>query len=130
MPDPVKAILLDQNVPVAVTAWLAQRLPEWRIAHVNPLGFAGQTDRFLFDWAQKNGALVITFDEDFADSRLQTPGAHHGVIRLRVWPTTTEMAIRALERLMANLPPAEWAGGLIIVDNHRIRVRRLQCPRP
>lgn len=125
MPDAAQTVLLDQNVPVAAAAWLQQRASEWRVVHVNQLGFEGRSDRFLFEWAQANGALVVTFDEDFADSRFQTLGTHQGVVRLRVWPTTTEATIEALGRLMVQLPLTEWVGALIIVDNRRIRVRRL-----
>jgi hypothetical protein len=51
-------------------------------------------------------------------------GSHCGVIRLRVWPTTTERAIGALERLLAVVPEADIQGSLVIVDDRRIRVRR------
>jgi predicted nuclease of predicted toxin-antitoxin system len=58
------------------------------VHHVNELGFQGKPDQFLYKWAQENIAIVITYDEDFADSRMYPLGMHHGVIRLRVWPTT------------------------------------------
>jgi hypothetical protein len=40
-------ILLDQNVPLAVTAWLREQRPDWYVDHVNELGFAGKSDEFL-----------------------------------------------------------------------------------
>ena len=129
MPEAVSTVLLDQNVPMAAGPWLARRAAGWRVVHVKELGFAGRSDAFLFEWAQEHHAVVITFDEDFADARFQTLGAHHGVVRLRVWPTTTEGAINALDRLITNLAPGEWVGALIIVDNQKIRVRRARAPR-
>ena len=68
VPDQILRILLDQNVPHAVSDWLKRKLPDWEIRHVNELGFQGRTDDFLYTWAQQNEAIIITFDEDFADS--------------------------------------------------------------
>jgi hypothetical protein len=53
-------------------------------------------------------------------------GSHAGIIRLRVWPTTIEETQDALERLLAEVPDAELAGALVIIDRDAIRVRRGQ----
>ena len=121
----VMNFLLDQNVPVATADWLRGQRPEWGVHHVNELGFEGKSDAFLYKWAQHNQAIVITYDEDFADARCYPLGRHHGVIRLRVWPTTIESTIEALKRLFEKLPPTEWHNSLIIIDNRKIRVRRI-----
>jgi predicted nuclease of predicted toxin-antitoxin system len=68
----------------------------------------------------------VTFDEDFADQRSFPMGSHSGIIRLRVWPTTIEEIQDALERLLAEVPDAELAGALVIIDRDAIRVRRTQ----
>jgi predicted nuclease of predicted toxin-antitoxin system len=128
MPEKGLRILLDQNIPFAVAAWFCSQRPSWRIWHVKDLGFEGRSDDFLYRWAQQEKAIVITFDEDFADSRMYPLGMHHGVVRLRIWPTTIEKTIEALTRLMDSLPQAEWIESLIIIDDKRIRVRRLISP--
>ena len=125
MPDVWLKILLDQNVPLAVAEWLRDQRPDWEVQHVNELGFRGRSDDFLYQWAQENEAIIITFDEDFADARMYPLGRHHGIIRLRVWPTTVEVTQDALARLLADLPEADWCDSLIIIDNQKIRVRRL-----
>lgn len=125
MAEDAPSILLDQNIPEALSGWLKERLPNWIVQHVNELGFQGQTDEFLYLWAQQNGSIIITYDEDFADARFYPLGRHHGIVRLRVWPTTFEQTESAIERLMEALTPARWRGCLIIVDNKKIRVRRL-----
>ena len=124
MPDSRLTILLDQNVPLAVGEWLRKRRRKWTVHHVNELGFAGRDDAFLFRWAQREDAIVVTFDEDFADARTYPLGRHCGVIRLRVWPTSTEVATAAIQRLLDQLPSPQWPGSLIIIDNRKIRVRR------
>jgi predicted nuclease of predicted toxin-antitoxin system len=124
MPESVIKILMDQNVPVAAAVWLRSQRPDWTIHHVSELGFAERDDSFLFQFAQKEAAIVITYDEDFADARYYPLGRHRGVVRLRVWPTTIEATIVALERLLEQLPVSAWPDSLIIIDNRKIRVRR------
>jgi predicted nuclease of predicted toxin-antitoxin system len=125
MPEGIERILLDQNVPQALSGWLKERLPGWDIQHVNELGFQGHSDEFLFLWALEKEAIIITYDEDFADSRFYPLGSHHGVIRLRVWPTTIEQTQKAIERLLSEFPPSNWLNCLIIIDNQKIRIRKL-----
>lgn len=126
MPDGTIKILLDQNVPAAAGAWLRDHRPEWEVYHTNELGFAGQSDVFLYRWAQENRATIVTFDEDFADARLRGgKPPSPGVIRLRVWPTTLEATIEALSRLLSGVPEDQWEGALVIIDNQKIRVRRM-----
>lgn len=38
---------------------------------------------------------------------------------------TSEKTIEALERLLNQLPIEEWHGSLIIIDNQKIRVRKV-----
>jgi len=117
-------ILLDQNIPQEVTSWLREKRPNWLIQHVNEVGLAGQTDPQVFIWAQSNKATIVTYDEDFADARLFPLGLHHGIIRLRVWPTTVEMTENALERLLVQVPEEQIIGSLVIIDRDRIRLRQ------
>jgi len=125
MPEASLRFLIDQNVPFAVTEWLKVQRPDWIIQHVKDLGFEGKSDSFLYKWAQENGAIVITYDEDFADARMYPLGAHHGVIRLRVWPTTIENTQKAITRLLMQIPENNFPKSLIIIDNYKIRVRKI-----
>jgi len=124
MHDEALVFLLDQNVPFAIAAWLKQKHPDWEIYHVNELGFQGKPDHFLYKWAQENKSIIITYDEDFADSRMYPLGKHHGVIRLRVWPTTIESTKEAIKRLLMQVPLSDLSNSLIIIDDHKIRVRK------
>ena len=127
MPDATSSLrfLLDQNVPIAIAAWMKSHYPHWIIHHVNDLGFQGKPDSFLYKWAQEHSSIVITYDEDFADARMYPLGQHHGVIRLRVWPTTIENTQEALERLLIQVQEKDLINSLIIIDNHKIRIRKI-----
>ena len=117
------SILLDQNVPIAVTAWLRELKPSWKVSHANEVGLFGKGDGEIFDWAQSQQAVIVTFDEDFADRRLFSAHKHAGIVRLRVWPTTVEETKNALERLVSKLKEEELSGSLVIIDRVQIRVR-------
>lgn len=119
-------VLLDQNVPRLVGQFLRRRCPEWRVLHASEVGLAGAPDERIFQWAQQERAIIVTFDEDFADARMYPLGSHAGVIRLRVWPTTVEQTQEALERLLTNVPDENLPGSLVIIDRERIRVRRFR----
>ena len=124
MPDAGLLVLLDQNVPLGCLTWLQQARPAWTVWHVNQTGLAGRPDAEIFRWAQERQAIVVSYDEDFADARTFPLGAHHGIIRLRVWPTTIELTIDALQRVLQQVPESDLPRNLLIVDNQRIRLRR------
>lgn len=117
-------LLLDQNVPQQLGNFLRLKRPEWRVLHVSEIGLQGAPDEIVFQRAQAEGAIVVTFDEDFADTRMYPVGSHAGVIRLRVWPTTIEQTEGGLGRLPESVEDRDLVGSLVIVDDQRIRVRK------
>ena len=124
MADATLRVLLDQNVPRQISGWLRGRCPDWETIHAADAGLSNSPDSDILAWAQDHRAVVVTFDEDFADTRMYPVGSHCGVVRLRVWPTTVEETQAALDRLLDFLPAQDWPGSLIVVDAFRIRVRR------
>jgi predicted nuclease of predicted toxin-antitoxin system len=124
MPDQPLHLLLDQNIPQEIAVWLRGKLPNWRVTHAKEAGLDGRPDPEVFRWAQTNQAIIISYDEDFADTRSFPLGTHHGIVRLRVWPTTVEMTPWAIERLLAQVQPADLPGSLVIIDRQKIRLRR------
>lgn len=127
MPDSLH-ILLDQNVPRAIGSWLRTLRPGWDIRHTSEVGLDNAADDEVFAWAQLQRAVVITFDEDFADSRRFMATLHHGIIRLRIWPTTIEETQSALKRLLDQVPQKELESALVIIGKQHIRIRRMHIP--
>jgi predicted nuclease of predicted toxin-antitoxin system len=117
-------ILLDENIPPLVCEFVRERKPAWTVRHVRDVGLRGARDDTIFKWAQHDGSIVVTFDEDFADARMYPAGTHAGVIRLRVWPTTVENTEAALARLLGEVPDEELPGSPVVVGQQRIRIRR------
>ncbi len=118
------AVLLDENVSPAIAGFLRGKRADWNVLHVYDLDLGGSSDSALFERAQQLRAVVITFDEDFADTRMYPAGTHAGVIRLRLWPTTNEEVENALGRLLESTPDEWISGSLIVIDRQRIRIRR------
>lgn len=124
MPDQPLHLLLDQNIPEEIARWLRGKFTAWRVTHVKEIKLDGQSDPEIFRWAQTNQAIVISYDEDFADTRSFPLGSHHGIVRLRVWPTTVEETQAAIERLLTQVSISDLKGSLIIIDREKIRLRR------
>ncbi|GJL52798.1 DUF5615 family PIN-like protein [Candidatus Nitrospira salsa] len=122
MPDSL-AVLLDQNIPRSIKIWLESIRPAWNITHTSDIGLSGKSDEEIFRWAQSQGCIIVTFDEDFADQRSFPVGTHPGIIRLRIWPTTAEETQKALKRLLTKVPDSELRESLVIIDRVNIRMR-------
>ena len=116
-------VLLDQNVPRAVKTWLLGIKPHWKIYLTSDVALDGASDERVFSWAQEHEAMIITFDQDFADQRSFGSKHHVGIVRLRIWPTTVEETQNALSRLFSQTDEAKLKGALVIVDQDKIRIR-------
>ena len=117
-------VLFDQNIPPPVCEVVRKHKPDWVVRHVSDVGLQGATDDTIFRWAQRDGSIVITFDEDSADARMYPAGSHAGVVRLRVWPTTIEEAEAALRRLFESVSDENLQGSLVIACADCRRVAR------
>jgi predicted nuclease of predicted toxin-antitoxin system len=75
-------IKLDENLPQILTDDLNA------LGHdadsVNDEGLAGHTDHDVWRAAQEEGRFLITQDVRFADARMFTPGAHAGLMLVRL----------------------------------------------
>ena len=118
-------ILLDQNIPRSIKFWISKKKPGWTVHHISEFGLSTASDEEIYSRAQLLGAAILTFDEDFTDVRLSiTP--EFGVIRLNIWPTTVEKTEHALDRLFHEVVDDELSGTLTIIDNNKIRIRKLK----
>lgn len=84
----------------------------------------GRPDVDVFRWAQDHGAIVVIFDDDFADLRTFSE-SHLGVIRLRIWPTTIEETQAAITRLFESTDISKLQGALTIISQSKIRIRSI-----
>lgn len=118
------SFLLDENIPYPLKTWLSQIKPNSTVRHANDVALHGKSDEDVFTWASKHKCTLITFDEDFTDKRLFN-SKHFGIIRLKVWPPSTEEAQKALLRLFQAITDAEVTKSIIIIDSVKIRIRKI-----
>ena len=121
--QPGLRVLLDENMPLAVTGWLKGHRPQWEVFNTLEVELQGSADREVFQWAQDNRCLIVTFDRDFGDRTGLASGQHHGIIHLRVRPTTGREVERALGRLLDEVTDQDLRGALVIVGRNNIRIR-------
>ncbi len=87
-------------------------------------GLLSQPDSAIAAAAKAESRVIFTLDSDFADVRRFPPGEHPGVVLFRP-PTFGPLAVNAFIETFAARPDlAELARALVIVEPHRIRVRR------
>jgi predicted nuclease of predicted toxin-antitoxin system len=69
-------IKLDENLPFRLAGLLREFGHE--VHTVREERLVGNSDRDIWEAAQKESRFLITQDLDLSDSRLFAPGSHHG----------------------------------------------------
>ena len=114
-------IKLDENMPASLSDLFDS------LGHdtdtVVAEGLAGSDDDAIWRAAQDAERMLITQDLDFSDVRAYAPGRHHGLILFRLlepgWPALLSRARSVFETVSLE----EWRGCLVIITQHKIRVR-------
>lgn len=84
------------------------------------------SDRLVIDSAQRNEAILVSLNGDFADIVSYPPGRYKGIIALQVrnHPAVLgKIMTRLLKYLSENPQPGHYAGKLFLVEAHRIRIK-------
>ena len=96
--------LIDAQLPPALAGWLRERGHE--AEHVADIGMIAASDREIANYAQSNGSVLITKDEEFTTLRLP---ARFALLWVRCGNTTKQALFEWLqprwsevERLLAD----------------------------
>jgi predicted nuclease of predicted toxin-antitoxin system len=117
-------LLLDQNLSPLLVEELAARGHD--AIHVRSLGMTTSSDLAILEAASRDARVVVSADTDFGDLLARTNAGSPSVLLLR--RQDLRRASQVAELIMLNLPviAEDLEGGAIVVlDNDRIRVRRL-----
>jgi len=118
-------VKLDENLPDRIVAGLAA------LGHdtdtVVGEGLAGATDEDLWPQVQQAARFLITKDLGFSDERRYPPGSHQGILVLRLSDDRSSAAAERLTAVFQAEAVEDWAECLVVVTDHKVRVRR---PRP
>jgi predicted nuclease of predicted toxin-antitoxin system len=116
-------LLVDMNLS---PSWVEVfREAGFEAEHWFRVGAADAPDSELFDWASKNGYIVITHDLDFGALLAATHAVSPSVFQIRTEDVSPDaLAPRAIG-LLQRFAPQLSAGALVVVDEMRERVRIL-----
>jgi predicted nuclease of predicted toxin-antitoxin system len=115
--------VVDEDMPRSTAVVLRQA--NHAATDVRDLGLRGHADDEIFAYAQTHNATLITADLDFANVLRFPPGTHTGIVVMRV-PNELPTALvnQVLLQALAELTGEGLRGLLVVVEIHRIRIRR------
>ncbi len=90
---------------------------------VSEVSLSGACDPVVRVYAAEKDRILITLDADFGNTLRFPVDDTPGVIWLRLHPPTEEAISAALDRVIHSLNTEELAGRLVVVDEHKMRVR-------
>lgn len=93
-------LLIDQNLPLALTAALTPFFPG--TVHVKELGMERATDTALWSYALEKKLVIITKDSDFYD-RLTLKGYPPKLIWVRTGNVSTDFLIQLFQAKQASI---------------------------
>jgi predicted nuclease of predicted toxin-antitoxin system len=115
-------IKLDENMPYAMTELLAEAGHD--VDTVAGEGLGGADDTVVSRAATGEDRILLTFDLGFGNVRSYPPGSHAGVVVFRFRDQRWAVLEGPARRLLASQTLESMAGGVAIVDETRIRLRR------
>lgn len=84
-------------------------------------------DQQVISEAQSLNAILLTLNGDFADLIIYPPHQYHGIIALQVKnrPEVIDQILERLNNYFLNHPLQDhYSGKLLLIEPHRIRVRK------
>jgi predicted nuclease of predicted toxin-antitoxin system len=119
--------VIDEDMPRSTAVVLRQA--GHSAEDVRDVGLRGHSDEEVFEYAQTQGAILLTADKGFGNLLRFPLGTHAGILVVRMpneLPTqaVNQEVLRALEDLAGE----DLAGLLMVVELGRTRVRRRGRP--
>jgi predicted nuclease of predicted toxin-antitoxin system len=102
---------VDNQLPKALARFLTTHGPH--ASHVLDLGLDEADDRIIWEYAGKNGCVIITKDEDFITLSLQT-GTKNQVVWVRLGNCRTPALLKAFEIALPKLMQALQQGTRVV----------------
>jgi predicted nuclease of predicted toxin-antitoxin system len=115
--------LVDANLPRLAIGALEAR--NHQVEFARDIGLAAAPDAQIAERARQTGAVILTRDLDFADTRRYPPDQYSGIVVMRVPDHfTAKEIVSVLERFLAEPRFVEnLSGRIAVLDENRIRFR-------
>jgi len=115
--------LVDMPLSPAVAAWLGQKGHD--AVHASEIGLSGSPDCDILARARDEGRVILTADLDYprllALARQRSPG----VLLFRGGHFSEQECLARLARVLSAVPESDLASCIIVVEENRLRRRRL-----
>ena len=115
---------LDENLRAEVGELFWQR--GYEVATVYDQGLRGREDHEIAKVCRSEGRILVSLDLDFSDIRMFPPENYPGLIVLRLRAKGRSAVWNVLQGVLAHLDQEPIVGRLWIVDERRIRIRRVR----
>lgn len=113
------------DMPVAQATVSALRAQGCDVVHARELGLERAPDEEVLREARARGRMLITMDLDFGELSLRSQPGSPGVILLRLAFASPARVTASMIALLRTVLEEELVGHLIIVEEGRVRTRRL-----
>jgi len=113
-------IKLDENLPLRLAVLLKDFGHDVHTAQQE--GLSGRPDREIWETAQKESRFLITQDLDFSDLRQFAPGAHSGILLVRLHSPSRRNLIQRIEELLQQENVSDFFGCFVVVTERKVRV--------
>lgn len=115
--------LADMGISQSVVAWL--RVRDHDVAHLRDRGLQRLPNGQIYQIAAAERRIILTFDVDFGEILAHTSDAQVSVILFRLNNTTSPVVIKRLKIALSNASDALSEGAIVLVEDARLRIRRL-----
>jgi predicted nuclease of predicted toxin-antitoxin system len=115
-------IKLDENLPAELAKLLSDHGHD---VHTVPgESLAGHPDRQIFAAAMTEKRVLFTQDLDFADLRKFTPGAHPGVVLIRLRDPSRQRLTERIKHILRLESVERWTGCFVVISDRKLRIKR------
>ncbi len=117
--------VIDEDMPRSTGIIL--RKHGYEVKDIRDYGLRGAEDEKVYEFAQREEAVILTGDRDFGNILRFQLGSHFGIV---VAHFPNEMQTNEINRHLIgrfkDLSEDDFKGNLIIIDPLKIRIRRME----
>ena len=114
---------LDMPISQRTAGWL--KSSGFEVVHAREVGLARAEDTNILRRAADEGRILLTMDLDFPRILALTGARRPGVILFRMRDPRPPLIQKRLEFLFQTHAEAELASSITIIEDYRIRIRKL-----
>ena len=117
--------IIDEDLPRSTGTILKEN--GFDVLDIRDHGLRGVEDEEIYKFAQKEKAVILTGDRRFGNILKFPLGSHYGIVIAHFPNEMLPIKInhQILERLN-NLSKEDFRGNVIIIEPHKIRIRRMK----